>query len=144
MATRVIFLDIDGVLIPIGHKPSNMANSRCIEQLNRITDSTKAKIVISSSWRHNGFEKTVLALRAWGVTGDIIGRTGADRETRVMEILEWLATNFSKGINTYVVIDDEESAMPVKNLLVKTDEGTGLSLTDADRAIAILRGIDPL
>ena len=51
---KVIFLDIDGVLNSgiaqsIYHESST--KSECVDVLNEITDSTKADIVIISSWK---------------------------------------------------------------------------------------------
>ena len=64
---KVIFLDIDGVLNT--HESAttlresfvergadlmgfNRFDKNCVARVNRITDETGAKIVISSSWRH--------------------------------------------------------------------------------------------
>lgn len=46
--TKIIFLDVDGV---INTPPYVDFNQRCLAQLYRIIDATVADIVVSSSWR---------------------------------------------------------------------------------------------
>ena len=52
---KIIFLDIDGVLIPdFDHENIKQEwNRSCVNNLMYIISQTNAKIVISSSWRHN-------------------------------------------------------------------------------------------
>ncbi len=55
-------------------------SKHCISLLNKLTDETGAKIVVSSTWRkdlHNPVEDT---LKSAGVTGEIIGRTPQRRK----------------------------------------------------------------
>lgn len=137
---KIIFLDIDGVLIPPRHRPPNTADPDCVKLLNIITDRTKAKIVISSSWRHYGYNKTVSSLRDWGVTGEIIGATGIERECRAQEIMRWLAHNTAKKVERHIVIDDEPGASTSEKSFVQTNGDYGITLTDMDRAIDILNG----
>lgn len=73
---RIVFLDFDGPIIPImshtNHRVSGkgtQAWSACVLALNRITETTGARIVVSSTWRWDGFEKTNERLKDWGVTG---------------------------------------------------------------------------
>jgi len=146
MVDRVVFLDIDGVLINEKYANTNMADPACVEQLNRITDRTGAKIVVSSSWKHYGLPKITLILKQWGVTGDVIDITpdwkGYERR---WEIMGWLSdsTFYQDMNNTFVVIDDEREAFPSGMFGVRTNFRHGLHTINADRAIAILEGLDP-
>ena len=146
---KVIFLDIDGVLINRRDASRNTADPRCIEQLNRITDMTGAKIVVSSSWRHYGLQKITLILRQWGVTGDIIDITPSLEYVQVhkkrrCEIMHWMDNreDYSWLGDTFVVIDDEPGAFFSKHT-VMPDFETGLEETCADEAISILERYDP-
>ena len=67
---KVIFLDIDGVLNPLfnirrQHRLKRRTSSYyitldkyCLNNLKRIVETTGAKIVVSSSWRIGGYEKS--------------------------------------------------------------------------------------
>lgn len=143
---KVIFLDIDGVLISRRYASRNMADPRCIQELNRITDVTGAEIVVSSSWKHYGLQKMILILKQWGVVGDIIDITpDAEGYDRKWEIMTWLDhSGFYRWTDSaFVVIDDEPDAFPVESYRVLTDFEFGLNQIDADRAIAILEGLTP-
>lgn len=143
---KILFLDIDGVLINRRYASRNTADPRCVEQLNRITETTGAKIVVSSSWRHYGLPKVTLILRQWGVSGDIIDITpnieGVDiSKKRRCEIMDWMdkSEEYSWLHDTFVVLDDEPGAFFSKHT-VMPDFETGLEETGADKAISILKG----
>jgi len=60
---KVIFLDFDGVItVP----PKWYLKADKIKYIKQIVDTTGAKIVVSSSWRHTNVQKTI---------DDIIGKT---------------------------------------------------------------------
>lgn len=46
---KVIFLDIDGVVMPLSN--SKRDSQDCAARVNRLVEATGAKVVISSSWR---------------------------------------------------------------------------------------------
>src|SRR3990167_1434478 len=79
---KVIFLDIDGVLIPAqgGRDVSADVDGRtwvadrgCIQRLNEICRWTGAWIVLSSTWRKfKGWQKI---LSGWGIQGQFLGDT---------------------------------------------------------------------
>lgn len=145
---KVIFLDIDGVLITRRYASRNMADPRCIEQLNRITDRTNAVIVVSSSWRHLGFDKISLILKQWGTTGNIISVTPVREDgDRLLEIGEWIADMHEASgniLDSFVIIDDEKDACRgFSTFCVRTGFEYGLDEFASDRAIAILEGYDP-
>jgi hypothetical protein len=89
---KVIFLDIDGVLnsndwyvyrrdnVPMdsvsAQYPFYEFDPRAIERLNRIIESTEAKIVVSSSWRHGEtVESMQILFDRIQLKGEIIGLT---------------------------------------------------------------------
>jgi hypothetical protein len=48
---KVIFLDVDGVLVPISS--NHQIKTSAMEALQFITRESKARIVLSSTWRHS-------------------------------------------------------------------------------------------
>lgn len=150
---RIIFLDIDGVLITERSMRESgrfdVPDKDCIAQLNRITDTTGAAIVISSSWgKVHGLDKTVDYLRLWGVTGSIIDKTPERHRqghlytaaTRGDEMEDWLVdfAFYHPGLPPFVILDDDADMGYLIDWLVRCDFTTGLTRELADRAIAML------
>lgn len=174
---KIIFLDIDGVLntartLPLKEKyveiegtiiGFNQLDKDCINQLNRVTDKTGAKIVISSSWRIGcrtpaKFEILKKHLRDEGVTGEIIGRTPTDQEyaanlgqpgsygtgpgqiyfgyCRGKEIQMWLDQNAQ--FDKFVIVDDNSDMDHLNHRLVQTQFEVGITSADADDMIWML------
>lgn len=136
---RIIFLDIDGVLNHQQFYESiDWAKRKSIYDdfgegfcpisskiLNRIIDETKAKIVISSSWRHDGLQRMQEMWVARKMSGEVIDITPfSETRFRGLEIQEWLEKkrNFqhinwcqdeqmkrmvSGNIANYIIIDDD-------------------------------------
>jgi hypothetical protein len=150
---RVVFLDFDGPIIPIqSHENKRGLMEKawppCITALNRITDATGAKIVISSSWRWGGKPDAKMLLALWGATGEVIGITPIletawkpDNKLwvgipRGREIAAWLAAN---TVESFVIIDDDKDMEHLLPHLLHTPFEIGLTEADADRAIQMLR-----
>lgn len=143
---KIIFLDCDGVLnhhkcnFKSDHFPVDM---ECVNELNRITDVTKAKIVVSSSWRINKLlDALIKLLKNKGVTGEIIGKTNylwdCDNKhlDRGKEIIQWLGENNIHLCNCIAIDDDSFDMKEVKENLIKTDfRNGGLTKELADLAI---------
>lgn len=147
---KVIFLDIDGVLNNAESIRSNRTNlifdQNCVQQLNRVTATTGAKIVISSNWREGiplWHVQAIIGSR--GVEGDIIGMTpdlkrleGLGPEdkhvfwVRAHEISRWLEAN--PWVTRYAVIDDHV-VRDHDGFFFKTDLGYGLTSDIADSII---------
>lgn len=150
---KIIFLDIDGVLnCQSWYKQAQQFKGEAnkfhfapylVENLNRITDETGAKIVLSSTWRKG---KTLEQLRDLfeevGITGELIDKTTVlhfsnwkRNVPRGCEILHWIEEN--KGIlgtnilnwKDYVIIDDDSGMMfwHRKNFFRTDNSGGGLT-----------------
>jgi hypothetical protein len=150
---RVVFLDFDGPIIPLmshEHRRGIMEKAwpPCIAALNRITDATGAKIVISSTWRLGQSPEAARLLREWGATGEIIGVTPdlsckVGEETngiwvttcRGKEISAWLSENLPES---FVILDDDDDMDELKPFLIQTPFEIGLTEDDADKAIEML------
>lgn len=145
---KVLFLDIDGVLNSdtfylnrpkeIKHLPYPLSefDPACVARLNRILDETKARLVISSSWRHGAFLNRILSkvgitAKMWDITPYGMGRP------RGCEIRQFL--NEHPDIENYVILDDIDNMLPEQQShFVLTKYYYGLTDEDAEKAINIL------
>jgi hypothetical protein len=134
--TRVIFLDIDGVLAPIPDASHYGDLERtCVETLNDLVARSGADVVVSSSLR---FGKTVPELQALldncGFMGHVVGKTPTDRagRSRGEEIAAWLAEN---PIDGWVILDDHRDMGNLVSSLVQTDPAVGLRPVDVALAL---------
>lgn len=171
---KLIFLDIDGVLNnELFYSTSEYQSKkgkattkeefklqqfdpRCVSLLNHITDKTKAKIVISSSWRSDPDIKDIL--KKVGITGEIIGVTPhlAFKSSveykysvpRGCEIKAWLELNKEKLGNKmsrikYVILDDDSDMLYwQKTNYFLVDGYSGLTSNLAYRVINFLNNIE--
>jgi len=152
---KIIFLDIDGVLVITSDfkdrvGKSMVADENCIKQLNKITEETKAKIVITSSWKYCGQQELSLIMKYWGITGKVIGLApelsshweegkefhAVDRGLEVQQFLD-----IKKDVKSFVIIDDFD-INHLKCHLIKTEFKTGLTKELAKKAIEMLKGND--
>ena len=122
---KVIFLDIDGVLVTrnsIKYQYLNFPDDtsirfskNAVRNLNRLIRLTKAKIVISSTWRlFHSLEELQNIFMKQGIKGEIISITSIDRAPveedipRGQKIADWLVQH--PEIEKYVIIDDDVQA----------------------------------
>lgn len=131
---RIIFLDIDGVIIARYKKAE--------EAISNLNALSSAKVVISSSWF---FEDACKFLKENGLVLEIIGST-KKRECeqrwlcRGNSIAEWLADHgysieYEVPNLKYVIFDDDEDfLLSQREHCIHVDERTGI--TDADIAAA--------
>jgi len=141
---KAIFLDIDGVLIRRRGGPVLLdCEPECVAALNSITDRVDdAEIIVSSFWRTNPSVHVYHYLasnkvngRMWGATddSDIIGPVGRQKE--IAAVLD------QYDFDTHVILDDMDLSDMSDNH-VRCDHTTGLTMADADRAVAILNGVE--
>lgn len=148
-STKVIFLDIDGVLNSeqyfedvyfeyqkTGKKPSHhLVDSKPLQLLLNYLNNSDTKLVISSSWRYsNDPEETIKQFFNFDKNGDnisllnkfIIGCTPRSREgIRGKEIQWWLDRH--PEVSKYVIIDDDNDMLDSqRKYFVKTSFKTGL------------------
>lgn len=142
---RVIFLDVDGVLVnrfalKLAHdmKMREIADPRCVKNLNALTARTGAKIVISSCWRiGRTVDELKQLLHKWRVEGEVIGKTINNWDwERGQEIQEWLDRH--PECESFVIIDDDRDMKHLLSKLVQTRFEPGLTAADVVRAARIL------
>lgn len=144
---KIIFCDIDGVLNNVNcyrnprrscsHVP---ADPMCVAALNHIIEATDARIVISSAWRYEGLAFCREKFNEWGVLTSVIGITPCLSGERGLEISEWLNLHDGGYLepSSFVILDADSDMSPFMDRLVQTSFQTGLTMADAERAIAIL------
>ncbi len=131
---KVIFLDIDGVLNSDEYfdKIENL-NVQGIEReidvnkiklLKRAVDETKAKVVLTSSWRYTKKAKYLKDLLS---NFEIyVDSTPFINHKRGLEIKKWLSDN--PNVGDYVILDDEifdSYDEELMNKLIKISNGNG-------------------
>ena len=109
---KILFLDVDGVLAPVGSDHQYIFAPECMEQLKRILSGVPdTRIVVSSSWRE-GFSLFHFGWlwRQHGIGPDwVIDNTPVlDGQPRSEEIKAWLRDSGARyGVDSYAVLDDE-------------------------------------
>jgi len=149
---KVIFLDYDGVIQTVRSKFK--PDPECINNLNLITNTTQARIVVSSMWRKDGLRNNRERLKQWGVHGTVVACTpdltitspkgvsvSVDRGT---EIGEWLARGNTKvGLQPYpieslIILDDDTDMGNLRYRLIRTNPHVGLTGEDVQMALMML------
>ena len=153
---KVIFLDVDGVMISEESFLLTMAlggrmvifSRKAMKALRMIVKETGAVVVLTSSWRPmpgygptRSYEQFCSALQRNGTP--LYDRTPwlEDRDhDRSDEICAWLAEHPTEG---FVLIDDNDrfaNHPELKEHWVRIDPAHGLTRTEARRAIELLNG----
>ena len=163
-STKIIFLDIDGVLNSQLFYTSGRASERRIKIendidpvsvgfLNTLIKDTGAKVVVSSTWR---LGRTIQELQSIlehnGFVGEVIGKTDSLRGEHCLrgnEILKWIKDNEAiigcsySDYTNYVIIDDDSDMLYwQRNNLFLTDGYCGITPNLAYRAARFLNRKD--
>lgn len=154
---KVIFLDIDGVLVTrnsiiyqylnFPDDTSIRFSKKAVKNLNKLIRLTKAKIVISSTWRlFHSLEDLKNIIKKQGISGEIISTTSVEKATieegipRGQKISDWLEQH--PEVEQYVIIDDDVQADCIQfhpYNCVETSYKRGFSPEDRfNEALAIL------
>lgn len=155
---KVIFLDIDGVLVTKNHlmqlndagkrmtdaQGHHLFDPACVARLKRIIDTTDAKIVLSSCWKMFGPDKFSAIWADRSCPGDIIDFTQTTISgDRGHEIDIWLRANVGL-VESFVILDDDVSDLfdGQMDRVVKTTWDDGLTDDDVNKAINILNFVE--
>jgi hypothetical protein len=147
---KVLFLDINGVL-QIGREIDGtlegydryglLFNADCVNNLHRIVATTRAKIVVSSSWRWMGLDRLRELWSFRQLPGEIVDHTlfqlyNFQLAPRGREIQEWLNRN---TVGQYVIVDNRNEFFgEQQDHFVQTNELEGLTEEVSDQLIEIL------
>ena len=144
---KVIFLEIDGVLnttkdlLSYG---SPLINQDLVQILKTIINKTRAKIVLSSSWRLDRESREMVKsslskkrLKFISCTPCLKPKKHQSWVNRCDEISAWLKTH--EKIEKYVVLDEVfHAGLGFEDVFFKTDEEVGLTKDIADSIINVL------
>lgn len=147
-ALKLVFLDIDGVLCtPESYAQFSGSHAppmqRCLEALNHLCAKSGAFLVISSTWRFEGLMFMREWLAKWGVRVPVVDVTEWPPldEGRGVEIEKWME-DYGRDVQSFVILDDEDDMGSLSRRHVHVNGARGLTIEDAERAIAILAGRD--
>lgn len=157
---KITFIDIDGVLnnaeyyknksLHSHHRENSHFDSNNVNALNRIVESTGAKIVISSAWRLlKSLDEIRNLFSDIGIKAEIIGATESlhykdtfELAPRGLEILKWIRDHhrtLKGGLENYIIIDDEDDILDIQEKhFFQIDDKVGLTEANADEIIEFL------
>lgn len=160
---KYLFLDLDDVLntgeysnyleknnLPQFDKYGAIFEPKAVENLQYIIDKTHAKIILTSTWRYDGFDRMLQLWKDRNLPSVLVDITpdlfpvGEKRPIglRGLEIDNWL--NYKRGSDfcvhyTYAIIDDEDDFLLHQlEHIVLTDPMKGLTREVANKVISIL------
>lgn len=159
---KIIFLDIDGVLnnkdtyttsrerkISAAQELEGlsfediierfMIEPHLVEHLNKIVEQTRAKIVVSSTWRKGrSIEQLQSALEYHGFKGEVISKTPTLETYRGTEIQKWLDENAELNVINFIIIDDDSDMLHLSDKLVQCRFVDGLTHREVESSIEAL------
>jgi hypothetical protein len=144
-ALNVIFLDFDGVVnIPMWKQAKNewvcsynfpqngkVNNEQAVQWVSEFCEKYRYSIVISSTWRFDGFDLCVKCLKNAGLRNgiEIIGCTPwLDGKQRGDEITVWLKEH--PDVKNYLIFDDDSNMTCHMDRLVKCDPVVGFTMRE--------------
>ena len=149
MFDKIIFLDIDGVLVPQKRQHDTQAewygnkaypfDRDCVNLLNEILEQTSAEIVLTSNWQFEFTDTEMIEkiFRFNGVAKTPIDYSGGYGNDKPSDIANFINEN---EIETFVILDDLDLSELGDNF-VQIDPMYGLTENDADTAVKLLNPI---
>lgn len=147
---KVIFLDIDGVMITGSHLKRSHAYEGyqfapdAVTNLKQIMEETGAEIVVSSTWRTGGFTFLAKMFNSNGITTGLAGQTPiihyANRGQEIQQYIEESKWDPKLTVDRFVILDDNDDMGELHPYLVRTDWKTGLNEEAKNKAIQMLMG----
>lgn len=136
---KVIFLDVDGVLHN-AYEGDTIFDEKCMLLLKDLVEKTRAKIVLSSSWREypDTRNEVKLALAKYGM--ELYDQTHVSMaNSRPEEIEVWLSINAPNS--KFVILDDWDmtKSFPENMVVTQSPGRSGLIQDDIDKALEILK-----
>jgi len=159
---KVVFLDIDGVLVTEHYLLQLEQNRhswrdkqghahfcpRCLANFEQLIKQTEAKVVLSSTWRFfladtvgvpEFFKSREVKFKIYDVTPTLLfsSKKMSEQPTRGEEIQSWL--NVHPKVTHYCILDDDPRILPEqKPYWVRTSFRYGFTKSKLDKALYIL------
>jgi hypothetical protein len=153
--TKVIFLDIDGVLncdrtwflrdtsiqyVDRAEYTTSSIDIYAVKLVNMLVEETKAKIVVSSSHRilyRDSFSELNKYMQHLGIKDNIYGVIPYLGTRRGYEIASWLKEH--EEVTHYVILDDDSDMLVEQRYnFVQIDGQLGFQVLDYNRALETL------
>ena len=167
---KYIFLDIDGVISSLKSIENCFGGltKECQDNLGEILSLTKAKIILTSSWRLNTIEETQEFMKNKGFLfcEEIVGVTiraykYINKESKIhlsiprgVEIKQWIDTHIhsnngkdchykkiGRDFNYVILDDDSDMLLEQKDYFIQCDSNEGLTKKECLIAVTILNKI---
>jgi len=141
---RRVFSHDAEIISAYEHQVTNYIDPIAVALINRLTDITRAKIVVSSTHRKHvsNLYKMQTYMEAFGLTGHVIDRTPVINGKRGVEIEYWL-NKYGGEFYDYVIIDDDSDMLEHQSCnFVHTDAEFGFTHKDYLRCLEIFRDKD--
>lgn len=146
---RVIFLDFDGVVntpmwenrngkLRCGYgfpKDGKVNNWQAVQWVSEFCQEFGYSIVVSSTWRKDGWETCERCLKNGGLREgiDVVGVTPVSKTGyRGEEIKAWLCAH--PDVDGFLIFDDDEDMEPFPDRLVKCRGDVGFMMDEHTRA----------
>lgn len=165
---KIIFLDIDGVLNSRVYTKSEAflketegvsdaelmlirhdlhIDPLAVALLDELIEKSGADVVLSSTWRQKYSPEAITELMATrgfkhkvvDKTPALFGKFSSSRIPRGKEINAYLRS-LPEWPEAFVILDDNDDMLNLKDHLVLTSKRTGITSADVDRALKILNG----
>ncbi len=164
MKIKIIFLDFDGVIngseptpneaFGVGW-PLSHIETALVEKIDKIVEAVEAidadqgiktKIVISSSWRvefslnelRNLLQTKGLRAEVIDVTPRLHPKKFSEYIPRGREIQSWLDNHQTDQVVKFIILDDVPDMGQLMSRLIQTDDRTGITDNDVEKAIQML------
>lgn len=139
---KVVFLDIDGVLNNfdlIRRNGFDYIDAGMVRRLATVVRKTSAQIVLSSFWRLNPRDRSLVDC-ALGHSGlAVLDRTPSIPGPRADEISEWILSN--PGVKRFAILDDDEDAgIGMEHSFFNTDPEVGITPEIVRAVVSHLNG----
>ena len=137
---KVLFLDVDGVLNNFDLIRANgfdYIDDSMVRVLGGVVRQTEADIVLSSFWRLDPKDRSLVdaALKRHGMF--VSDRTPSMPGPRAGEISTWLRMN--PEVERYAILDDDDEAgIDMEHSFFQTDAEIGITAQIADRIVSHL------
>lgn len=141
---KVIFLDIDGVMVTTRHLVQSKKyfghefDPVCVSNLKEALKSTGALIVVTSSWREGRSLNQLQSIFKLNGIQNVIGMTPIiEGRTRGFEINGYIQNTkcTELEVQQFVILDDEEEMGDLKHFLIETEFQTGITNSIKDEII---------
>ena len=131
---NIIFLDYDGVInIEEDNFYGYLENPEAIYFINKLCLENDFKIVISSSWKRHPQHKKLLHDAGLDEKVKIVGCTDITHKGREFEIKKYLKEH--PDIDKYLIIDDADFSIDIKDHLVQTVFNIGFNKMKYEEAL---------